>query len=378
MLAINPQNRFGRGTRVVPTELPSWVEALPLWEWYAIPNTNLSSVPPSPTPPGILGPSAKINAWCGAALKRLGSVYILGAAGGHGDYYGNEVNAIELNTENPAWVELRASTLTADMYDATPVYADLRKSPPHTYWATQFDNANNRMLIMSNGGPFGTSGIPDAPVGWPYTPASGVLMAYDLDTGDWTPPNDLTPFPFGATATADLCTFDPVTNDIYYDKDQQGRLWKYSPSANSWTDVGPFFLNGAYAGAAIDHARGHMLTVGSFPGTRPPDVRDINTALTISPTFGGLGASVLTISNYPGVVFDEENDTFLVCSNTSPVTIYRVAAGTLVVDEPTVTGTKPAQRPNGILNSFQYVPELKGVVIANSYTGNMRFMRTAL
>lgn len=46
------------------------------------------------------------------------------------------------------------------------------------------------------------------------------------------------------------------------------------------------------------------------------------------------------------------------------------------VDLPTISGSV-AQRSNGIHNAAQYVPELKGVVLANSYTGNVKFMRTA-
>jgi hypothetical protein len=55
-----------------------------------------------------------------------------------------------------------------------------------------------------------------------------------------------------------------------------------------------------------------------------------------------------------------------------------VNASTWYVDQPTITGTKPAARTNGIHNSFRYVPNLKGVVLANDYFGNVKFMRTAL
>ena len=88
--------------------LPAWASPLPLWEWYEIPNTALSALDSSlgivtGNPPGITGPSSKITAWCGATLKRQGSVYLLGACGGHGDYAGNEVDALALNTDTPQW-----------------------------------------------------------------------------------------------------------------------------------------------------------------------------------------------------------------------------------------------------------------------------------
>src|SRR4051812_21785772 len=80
------------------SSLPSWVSALPLWQWFEIPNTALSSAPPT-GPAGDYGDvTSKISDWVGAALKREGSFYIIGMVGGHNDYFGNEVDALELNT----------------------------------------------------------------------------------------------------------------------------------------------------------------------------------------------------------------------------------------------------------------------------------------
>ena len=92
--------------------LPSWVARLPLWRWHQIPNTSLASVEPIPRPPGITGPSSKIRRVVRGCLKRQGSVYVIGAAGGHADYAGNEVDALYLNRENPRWV----ATVCADSY----------------------------------------------------------------------------------------------------------------------------------------------------------------------------------------------------------------------------------------------------------------------
>ena len=63
--------------------------------------------------------------------------------------------------------------------------------------------------------------------------------------------------------------------------------------------------------------------------------------------------------------------------NSGGVRVRRVNPATWAVDEPSVSGSAPASRQNGILNSVQYAPELGGIVIANSYTGDMYFMKTS-
>lgn len=359
------------------SNMQAWVQAHDPWEWFEIANTALSSVDPSPWPMGK-NPSFKISAWNGTALKRQGSVVLLGAAGGHGDYPGNEVNALVLNTPVPAWSQLRGPSANADLIKETPVYLDLRRAALHNYWSTQFDSVNNRMLIVSSGGMHGTTGTPPAPPGnWEWPINDAVFMGFDLGTNDWTHPNDLARFPWGSSGSADLCCTNYATGEIFYVKSQQGSMYKYNPSSDVWINVGSFFMNGGYRGSAIDPTRNRMLIVGGFSGTEAPIVRNTLNAAAVSVTFGGLGASALQMSGYPGVVYDEMNDCFLVAKNTNPITLYRVDAETFEVDIPVTTGTTPAQRPNAMLNAIQYVPELRGVVLVNSHSGNVKFMRTA-
>jgi hypothetical protein len=83
------------------------------------------------------------------------------------------------------------------------------------------------------------------------------------------------------------------------------------------------------------------------------------------------------MGGYPGVVFDEHNDRFLVIKNSSPLTIYAVTPDTWAVSLLATTGLAVPARQNGILNAIQYVPELKGLVLAQSYTSDVYFMRLA-
>jgi hypothetical protein len=185
------------------------------------------------------------------------------------------------------------------------------------------------------------------------------------------------PYPGRGDFTAALVAKNPATGDVYYSRNSGDGFYKWSASTNSWRKLSGMTRAPWYAGAAIDPVRKRMLVVGSYAPT-PPVIIDLNGS-PLSAPFKGLGASALTLSGYPGVIYDEANDHYLVLYNDphGSISILRVDAGTWLVDQPQMTGTPPARRTNGIQNSVQYAPELKGFVIANKYDGDVYFVRTA-
>lgn len=363
-----------------PGLMPSWVTALPLWQWYGIPNTALSSVAPAIPALGNNGPGAKISSWCGATLKRRGSIYMLGAAGGHNDYAGNEVDALALNVDVPAWVELRQHSDSNAVIDISQYYLDYRPAATHTYAATQFVDQRNRMLVMPSEGLLGPTLWPQPPAGWPYDQSTHPLSqtyCFNVAAGDWDAPGYITAYPGAGSFIAALNVKHQITGDIYMAR-HYDYWWKWKQSTNTWTNLGPSGYGFNFAGTAMDPNRNRMLVAGDYDGIVAPRVMDL-TGNPISVTFGGLGASPLTLGGYSGMIYDEVNDNFLSFQNTSTIIdFYRVDAATFYVDKPTTTGTSPASRLQGVHNAIQYVPELGGVVIANSYGGNVQFMRTSL
>jgi hypothetical protein len=349
------------------------VANLPLWQWYAIPGTALSAVEPLVRPLGNTGPQSKIETWNGASLKREGSVYMLGAAGGHADYAGNEVNALQLNTANPRWVQLRAPSANSAIINGTQFYLDLRPSSTHTYYATQFINALNRMLVFASPGISGS--FPSPPAGFPYT-GDKRSFSFNVASGDWDAPDYVARFPGSGDFTACLGVKHPWTEDVYYSRNYGDGLYRWTRVSNTWVKLSNVSRSPWYAGAAIDPVRNRMFLFGSYNATGP-EVRDLNGS-PISARFGGMGTGALTVAGYPGAIYDEKNDCFLAAFNSGgSVRILRINAETWVVDDPQIGGTPPIARKNGIQNSIQYVPELRGFVMANSYSGNVYFVRTA-
>lgn len=360
--------------------LPAWVANLPLWQWYEIPGTALSSVDPVPRPAGATGPRSKIDAWCGAALKREGSVYLIGAAGGHADYVGNEVNALMLNTDKPVWKELRGPSAPADVINEAAYYLDKRAAATHTYYTTQFIEGLNRLVIFGRQGISGDK-FKAAPEGWPYGGTAWV-KSFDLTRGEWDAPEYLGQIPGDASAgggtVANLVVKHPHTQDVYYSRNGTAGWYRWSSAKKTWTRLSNATRSPWYCGAAIDPLRERMLIVGGW-GKSAPEMRNLNGSV-LNVSFGGLGATAITddTNTYPGVFYDETLDKFVVVRNAADrIVVHLVDAATLVVSDSGMTGAAPAKRMNGIQNAVQFVPELRGFVLASSHSGNVHFVRTA-
>jgi hypothetical protein len=310
-------------------------------------------------------------------------VYLIGASGGHADYAGNEVNALDLSAATPKWTMIGAPSANVDIVDAAAVYLDGRRSSTHTYYGQQFDDRNDRLVILPAPG-MGWSSLPRPPDTAPYNEPH-LVMGFDVGRREWDPVDAYPIWPGARSSdfTACLACTDPVNGYFYYARNyDNGRLWRFSTASKTWQQLGSIGHQN-YAGSAVDHTRGRILIVGGYSPTAPRVVSIAGAGLSVS--FGGLGASAITASGYPAVVYDDVRDAFLVFVNTNPISVYMVDARTWEVSAPPVTAhpslptnsTRPTARTNGLHNSVQYAPELRGIVVANSYAGNVYYMRTS-
>ena len=104
--------------------LPVWMTGLAIGQWFAIPNTSISSADPATTPNGNWGPQSKIFAWNSVVVDtRTSKVYSV-AGGGHQDYSGNEVDVLDLEVALPAWSQVLAPTPNSQLLDCQSYYAD--------------------------------------------------------------------------------------------------------------------------------------------------------------------------------------------------------------------------------------------------------------
>ncbi len=93
---------------------------------------------------GDTGCSAVITAWNGAiADTRRNRLIIWG--GGHSDYYGNEVYALDLN--NMTMSRLTDPSLVTNVKSCPEAYDDGRPSARHTYNGLAYITAQDKMFV---------------------------------------------------------------------------------------------------------------------------------------------------------------------------------------------------------------------------------------
>jgi hypothetical protein len=174
-----------------------------------------------------------------------------------------------------------------------------------------------------------------------------------------------------------LCAKHPWTDDVYYSRNYGSGWYRWSWSSNTWTKLSGTSRSPWYAGGAIDPKRSRMLIVGGYSPIDPM-VTDLS-GNAIAVAFKGLGATALRVVNYPGVIYDEALDKYIVVYNDgdTAIKVYTVDAATWEVADGGLSGLPPSVRKNGIHNSVQYVPELKGFVIATKHDRDVYFVRTA-
>lgn len=143
---------------------PDWIGSTAPGTWTTISRNTLADVDPAddrklnPNHPksapwrGSTGQASVVDAWNGGAyaadLGRYGSLLLYG--GGHGNYFGNEVYAFDL--ESGRWSRLSDPFVAnvdklVDRYESGS-FPDGSPLPPHTYDYVEYDPGTRRLLVL--------------------------------------------------------------------------------------------------------------------------------------------------------------------------------------------------------------------------------------
>jgi len=338
--------------------LPAWVNALAIGQWYQIPNTAMSSVDPSPRPPGASGPQSKVIAWTSFVVDtRTSKVYSV-ANGGHNDYAGNEVDVLTLENEAPFWTEvLRPSSSVQD----ASYYADGRPTSRHTYYGVTLDESNNRVMLFG-GSPWQGGGF------------MREVDSYNIGSNSYNAEGTHPDLP---TAFIVLPAYarDPSTGNVYINKD--GQIGRWNLSSNTFTadlnasGSGP---GGTSTMSAFDTARGRILFLGGPNNDRHTYTLSSNAFSSITVT--GANASNVTNMGEGALVYVPALDIFLARGEAAGGTIYQINPSTFVATTFVTAGVASVPSTiNGPYNKFLYVPRLRGAVYVPSHDDNAWFLR---
>lgn len=344
---------------------PLWRQGQAVNTWREIEGSSLSLCPPTVNPGrAVVGPAAKLEAWCGLSIDtRTSTVYSAGN-GGHDDYHGNEVNSICLDDDAPQWVENLPSTSGFTIPNNAPRYSDGSPVSIHGYYSQQFIEARNMAMRFGLGG--GSS------IGNSF----GNIDGYGLMTGQWSAAEDFPSLPV-FLPDMPVCK-DPATEDVYvFQENNAVRKWTQATNAVSTENSSPPDTM-TKAASAFDSERGRILLIN----TRGAWTYDVSTKGFTARTLTGAAASAATAREQNAMVYEPELDAFLMLDTvgTNNVAVYKIDAATFVATALSVTGSPPANPgPNGggrPYSKFLRVPKHQGCIWFPLYAENGWFLRT--
>lgn len=345
--------------------LPSWAAALPLFEWYEIPGTELQRSDAWTGYPGSKGGSKRgILAFSGGAIKARGSELFI-AGGGHTDYSGNEIFSIVLGSERPKWTRRINPSVAPPLPDRNVAYYDDgRPASRHTYWTLQFIEQRNLLFFFG------------APALWARVGRTeDVLDAFDPSTNDYLPAGRLPGYPGIANYATGIAK--DAEGNVYVHILRTGELVRWNQSSNTWTSFG---MRGKYqyeTPYAIDTRRGHMFRLSN--GKVPAAYFDLaHGAAKVDVIVKGQAADQAGGSGQ--LVYDSGADVFWFWKR-GDSRLYRIHPETWEATVQPTSGVEPNNaRVTSIHNTygrFNYAPELSGLVFMRDEATNVYFIRTS-
>jgi hypothetical protein len=249
--------------------------------WVKIPGSRLDQqagvFPPSPTPPG--NPGNILAAWSGAAYDSKRE-RILFNGGGHGDYAGNEVYALDVNTFRWSRVWGPSPQIPPKLDDGPSEYPDGNPASVHTYDGLNYIPGLDK-LWRGGGSLWSGSGG-----------GTNATWMMDLAQNRWQRVADSRVL--GVSVASE---YDPVGKRVYAFSDKN-ILGEYDPEKNRWREIGDIG-HGEEQVAAIDPERRLFVRVGngdvSYCNVRSGTIR------TAHPT---RGPQNVVKARGPGFVYD--------------------------------------------------------------------------
>jgi len=325
--------------------------------WYQIPNTLLQSV----CPPNNYGGSgynfsdncpAVVAAWSGGIADTSRNRLIVWG-GGHSDYSGNEIYALDLN----------ALTLTRLNNPAVPIASSCVEalSGPSPNSRHSYDDiayiANTDQMFVVTGSM--------APTGC----ASSGTWTLNLSNLAWTQqsPAGVAPNYQGGLAAV---SYDPNTNNVFVHTEAYGQFLSYNYSTNTYKLLNSSAATDYHETSIIDSSRKLFFIFGAGQAYKI-DISGKDTSYSMK-SISASGCGFVS-SAYPGLAFDSSQN--LVVGWSGGNTVYLYNPDTDSCTSATYPNGPGAQQANGTYKRFSYFPGLNVLALVNSATQNAYVLR---
>jgi chitodextrinase len=357
--------------------------------WYQIPNTQLQTVCPNATTYNLAGSCAgEMYAWSGATADTTGNRLLIWG-GGHVDWYGNEVYALNLTANPISLTRLDNPTSFASHPQGacgSGAYWDGNPCARHTYSGMAYVPGTNSLINFAGGRtPDGSSLINNNETD---------IWSLNAANVTWTQEGIVGPV---SQTTIGMSAYDPNSGLVFMH--DGSTLFAYNPTTNSFTNVDTSqdgIRNGlAYSSLVVDPVHKYVFVMGgsgggntggnlyrwNISGSAPYTRTDLLASSTGCSAYLGT-TTTNTAPGGPGVVWYPTQNKIVMWNGGASVALYDPVSNSCSIQTP--AGAAPActdtfcsggQQEHGTFGRFSYFPQLGVFALCNSVFDNCYTLR---
>lgn len=318
-------------------------------QWAQLRNTRIRSVLPGVVQSG--SPSSIVAAWSGGTVDTARSRLLIWG-GGHTDYRGNEMYALDLATLSINRITDPSPSTSSDA--CTSALPDGTPTSRHTYdGLTYLGHADKLFAVNGSMAPCGSGD----PATWTFDFATNRWKLM-LPEAPWTEP-------YGTMAV-----YDPVS-ELVYVKSSGGSFYSYSLESNVYTRLNKTDMPVDYhLTATIDSKRHKFVMVGD--GVQVIDLAT-NTMSTVTTSNA---PALVSARQSPGLAYDARADRIVAWQGGGNVYALDMDTGvwTQVATNP---GPTAPSKEQGTFGRWGYIPQYGVFALVNDVDENAWVFRLA-
>jgi len=300
-----------------------------------------------------------MSAWSGGLFDTKRNRLII-HGGGHTDYYGNEIYAIDLNANPIAPVLVKDAshgTGISNLSTCPEAFSDGTPNARHIYNGELYLPVQDTYFLYCS---FKSTCGHDTAGQWQYIVASGA----------WTEQTPATHPNHATNGSVPQFAYDPTTQNIYEVEANTGIFWQYNVGTNNWTTLANV---SACTGTlnmttAIDDGRRMYFCVGNGNFGKV-SLTAPYTAVKLT----GAGCSTIISKAGPGFAYDPVQKLMVGWAGGDTAYVYN--PDTDSCSTATYSGGPTVIQGNGTYGRFNYSPALGVFVVANSIDTNAYTLR---